>query len=136
MSKPLTYSYQPCDLVVGSSPTSATSYFSYLSELKISPLLQRQHIGRNLRFLSCHGSCQSVRIVRLSSNLKTIAYAQLFTTRSYQERVDDIYKQLERNPWCPLEIFELKIRKINMLNSRIKNLAADMGREEGKYNTL
>lgn len=61
---------------------------------------------------------------------------QLFTNRSYQERVDDIYKQLERNPWCPLEIFELKIRKINMLNSRIKNLAADMGREEGKYNTL
>lgn len=61
---------------------------------------------------------------------------QLFTTRSYQERVDDIYKQLERNPWCPLEIFELKIRKINMLNSRIKNLAADMGREEGEYNTL
>ena len=61
---------------------------------------------------------------------------KLFTTRSYQERVDDIYKQLERNPWCPLEIFELKIRKINMLNSRIKNLAADMGREEGKYNTL
>ena len=61
---------------------------------------------------------------------------QLFTTRSYQERVDDIYKQLERNPWCPLEIFELKIRKINMLNSRIKNLAADMGRKEGKYNTL
>lgn len=61
---------------------------------------------------------------------------QLFTTRPYQERVDDIYKQLERNPWCPLEIFELKIRKINMLNSRIKNLAADMGREEGKYNTL
>lgn len=61
---------------------------------------------------------------------------QLFTTRSYQERVDDIYKQLERNPWCPLEIFELKIRKINMLNSRIRNLAADMGREEGKYNTL
>ena len=61
---------------------------------------------------------------------------QLFTTRSYQERADDIYKQLERNPWCPLEIFELKIRKINMLNSRIKNLAADMGREEGKYNTL
>ncbi len=61
---------------------------------------------------------------------------QLFTTRSYQERVDDIYKQLERNPWCPLEIFELKIRKINMLNSRIKNLAADMGREEGKYNIL
>ena len=61
---------------------------------------------------------------------------QLFTTRSYQDRVDDIYKQLERNPWCPLEIFELKIRKINMLNSRIKNLAADMGREEGKYNTL
>ena len=61
---------------------------------------------------------------------------QLFTTRSYQERVDDIYKQLERNPWCPLEIFELKIRKINMLNSRIKNLAADMGREECKYNTL
>ena len=61
---------------------------------------------------------------------------QLFTTRSYQERVDDIYKQLQRNPWCPLEIFELKIRKINMLNSRIKNLAADMGREEGKYNTL
>ena len=54
---------------------------------------------------------------------------QLFTTRSYQERVDDIYKQLERNPWCPLEIFDLKIRKINMLNSRIKNLAADMGRE-------
>lgn len=61
---------------------------------------------------------------------------QLFTTRSYQERVDDIYKQLERNPWCPLEIFELKVRKINMLNSCIKNLAADMGREEGKYNTL
>lgn len=32
MSKPLTYSYQPCDLVVGSSPTSAT--FHIYDELK------------------------------------------------------------------------------------------------------
>lgn len=61
---------------------------------------------------------------------------RLFSTRSYQERVNDIYRQLERNAWCPIEIFERKIRKINMLNSRIKNLAADLGREEGEYETL
>lgn len=61
---------------------------------------------------------------------------KLFSTRSYQERVNEIYKELEHNPWCPLRHFERCLRKINMLNSRIKNLSADMGREEGEYDTL
>ena len=61
---------------------------------------------------------------------------KLFSTRSYQDRVNEIYKELEHNPWCPIRHFELSLRKINMLNSRIKNLSADMGREEGEYDTL
>lgn len=61
---------------------------------------------------------------------------KLFTTRSYQDRVDSIYKEIQRNPWLPLRHLELCMRRIHILNSKIKNLSADMGREKGKYDTL
>ena len=48
-------------------------------------------------------------------------------TLPYQERVNEIYTQLEANAWCSLYLFELYVRKINILNSKIKNLSADLG---------
>lgn len=61
---------------------------------------------------------------------------KLFTPHSYQERVDNIYKQLKENVWCDIKSFELKVRKIHLLNQKIRRLSADMGRVEGKYDTL
>lgn len=48
-------------------------------------------------------------------------------TLPYQERVNEIYMQLEANAWCSLCVFELYVRRINILNSKIKNLSADLG---------
>lgn len=48
-------------------------------------------------------------------------------TLPYQERVNEIYTQLEDNAWCSLCLFELYVRRINILNSKIKNLSADLG---------
>ena len=61
---------------------------------------------------------------------------RLFSTRSYQDRVNTIYKEIQRNPWLPLRQLELCMRRIHLLNAKIKNLSADMGREEGEYDTL
>lgn len=61
---------------------------------------------------------------------------RLFTTKSYQDRVDIIYREIQRNPWLPLRQLELCMRKIHVLNAKIKNLSADMGRQEGEYDTL
>ena len=61
---------------------------------------------------------------------------RLFSTRSYREQVNEIYKLLERDGWSNLKRFEYRIRKINLLNHKIKCLAADMGKPEGKYDTL
>lgn len=48
-------------------------------------------------------------------------------TIPYQERVNEIYTLLEDNAWCSLCVFELYVRRINILNSKIKNLSADLG---------
>lgn len=48
-------------------------------------------------------------------------------TLPYQDRVNEIYTQLEANTWCSLCLFELYVRRINILNSKIKNLSADLG---------
>lgn len=61
---------------------------------------------------------------------------KLFSTKSYQDRVKTIYGQIARNPWMPLRQLELSMRKIHLLNAKINNLSADMGREEGEYDTL
>lgn len=61
---------------------------------------------------------------------------RLFTTSSYQEQVNEIYKLLIRDGWSNLKLFEWRMRKISLLNSKIKNLSADMGRVEGEYDTL
>lgn len=44
------------------------------------------------------------------------------TLLSYRERVFDIYRQLERNPWCNLGYFERSMRRISMLNSKINSI--------------
>lgn len=44
------------------------------------------------------------------------------TLANYRQRVNDIYKQLARNPWCSLGHFELSYRRISILNSKIKSI--------------
>lgn len=44
------------------------------------------------------------------------------TLTAYRQRVYDIYKQLERNPWCTLEHFERSMRRISILNSKINSI--------------
>ena len=61
---------------------------------------------------------------------------KLFTARSYKDRVETIYKEIQRNPWLPLRQLERSMRNIHILNAKIKNLSADMGRQEGEYDTL
>lgn len=55
------------------------------------------------------------------------------TLHKYRRKVLAIYRELERNPWAPLGIFESKLRKINILNSKIKNVSSDIGKPEGEY---
>lgn len=55
------------------------------------------------------------------------------TLHKYRRKVLEIYRELERNPWAPLGIFESKLRKINILNSKIKNVSSDIGKPEGEY---
>lgn len=57
---------------------------------------------------------------------------QLFTTRTYQDRVDEIYKLLERDRGS-LRLFEWCMRRIHCLNLKIKQRSADMGRKEEIY---
>lgn len=57
---------------------------------------------------------------------------QLFTTQTYQDRVDDIYRLLVGGGECPLELFEWRVRRIHILNMKIVQRSADMGR--GKNN--
>lgn len=58
---------------------------------------------------------------------------QLFTTRTYQDRVDEIYKLLESDRDCSLRLFEWRMRRIHCLNLKIKQRSADMGRKEEMY---
>ena len=58
------------------------------------------------------------------------------TLHKYRRKVLEIYRELERNPWAPLGIFESKMRKINILNSKIKNVSSDIGKPEGEYSNF
>lgn len=58
------------------------------------------------------------------------------TLHKYRRKVLEIYRELERNPWAPLGIFESKLRKINILNSKIKNVSSDIGKPEGEYSNF
>ena len=44
------------------------------------------------------------------------------TIAAYRQKVNDIYNQLARNPWCSLGHFELCYRRISILNSKIKSI--------------
>lgn len=61
---------------------------------------------------------------------------KLFSTKSYQDEVNDIYRQLERNTSIPLHLFEAKMRRISILCHKINCRSADMGKQKGKYDTL
>lgn len=41
---------------------------------------------------------------------------------SYREKVLDIYKVIEREPWCNLVHFEHCLRRISILNAKIKSI--------------
>ena len=58
------------------------------------------------------------------------------TLHKYRRKVLEIYRELERNPWAPLGIFESKLREINILNSKIKNVSSDIGKPEGEYSNF
>lgn len=58
---------------------------------------------------------------------------QLFNTRSYQDRVDEMYRLLDGDSECSLELFEWRMRRIHILNLKIKQRSADLGRKEEIY---
>lgn len=58
---------------------------------------------------------------------------QLFSTQAYQDKVDAIYKLLNTDTACPIELFEWRVRRIHCLNLKIKQRSADMGRKEEIY---
>lgn len=80
-----------------------------------------------------YSGCWFVRIGSFFKSLKTNAMLQLFTTRTYQDRVDEIYKLLESDRDCSLRLFEWRMRRIHCLNLKIKQRSADMGRKEEIY---
>ena len=58
---------------------------------------------------------------------------QLFSTQTYRDKVDAIYKLLNTDTDCPIELFEWRMRRIHCLNLKIKQRSADMGRREEIY---
>lgn len=80
-----------------------------------------------------YSGCWFGRIGSSLKSLKTNAMLQLFTTRTYQDRVDEIYKLLESDRDCSLRLFEWRMRRIHCLNLKIKQRSADMGRKEEIY---
>lgn len=52
---------------------------------------------------------------------------------SYEEKVRDIYKKLEKDGWSNLGLFEYRYRKIHLLNSKINNRSTDLNKPAGKY---
>ena len=65
-----------------------------------------------------------------TENLKINAMLQLFTTQTYQDRVDEMYGLLMSDGECSLRLFEWRMRRIHCLNLKIKQRSADMGRKE------
>lgn len=83
-------------------------------------------------------TCSSVRIgrfLKLQNQWLMIDLSEP-TLHKYRSKVLEIYRELERNPWAPLGIFESKLRKINILNSKIKNVSSDIGKPEGEYSNF
>ena len=68
-----------------------------------------------------------------TENLKINAMLQLFTTQTYQDRVDEMYRLLMSDGECSLRLFEWRMRRIHCLNLKIKQRSADMGRKEEIY---
>lgn len=60
---------------------------------------------------------------------------KIYSTESYGEKVNKLYSLLERDGWSNLKLFEWRYRKIHLLNSKIKNKAAQTDKEEGCYST-
>ncbi len=60
---------------------------------------------------------------------------KIYSTESYREKVNELYRLLERDGWSNLKLFEWRYRKIHLLNSKIKNKAAQTDKEEGCYST-
>lgn len=69
----------------------------------------------------------------LNSNLEINAMLRLFTTQTFQDKVDEIYKLLINDENTPLDTFERRVRRIHCLNLKIKQRSADMGQKEEIY---
>lgn len=61
------------------------------------------------------------------------AMLRLFTTRTYQDRVDEMYKLLRSDRECSLELFEWRARRIHILEMKIRQRSADLGKKEERY---
>ena len=61
-----------------------------------------------------------------------MAYDRFIRTYSPQVPEKDS-RNIQRTRKKPLGIFESKLRKINILNSKIKNVSSDIGKPEGEY---
>lgn len=59
---------------------------------------------------------------------------KLNPTRTFQDRVDELYACIEQDTFCKLHLFEFYMRKIHVLNGKIKNLSSDYGLKEDDYN--
>lgn len=55
---------------------------------------------------------------------------KLFTTKPMQEIVAEHYAALSNDLLCSIELFEWRIRRINILNMKIKQRSVDIGYTE------
>lgn len=55
---------------------------------------------------------------------------KIFTTKPIQEVVAEHYAALVNDISCSIELFEWRVRRINVLNMKIKQRSADIGYTE------
>lgn len=55
---------------------------------------------------------------------------KIFTTKPIQEIVAEHYAALSNDLLCSIELFEWRVRRINILNMKIKQRSADIGYTE------
>lgn len=60
---------------------------------------------------------------------------KIFSTESYRDKVNTLYRLLEKDGWSNLKLFEWRYRNIHILNAKIKNRSAQTDKEEGSYST-
>lgn len=55
---------------------------------------------------------------------------KIFSTKPIQEIVAEHYAALSNDLFCSIDLFEWRVRRINILNMKIKQRSADIGYTE------